>query len=277
MGIKLTPANTLSRVNSPSEVKVGNTAKFTSFSLPFLKTQAPQFLAIWRSRFLPRLYEWAGMLANPWATNSDPAFASELMCIWCEVFPSLVGHKDDPAIEYVAAAALRTWRSDLGKAGLAMVNAYFAGKSSEEILDEITGLTLNPRFIQRDPDAPVGQRGAWLSELFLQVFIVHLADTMKVDSTAYPTGALSLCAASVERALDLWKTGVKTNKENFSDGLWGSATETYALSAAIITAEKWATIFDEASTLIARSKPVKRDAGRPLMDYALDPRAAICD
>ncbi|KAL0958412.1 hypothetical protein HGRIS_000553 [Hohenbuehelia grisea] len=221
-----------------------------------------------------------GTRQQPWSTNSDVGFVPELRRVWCLVFPHLKEKMNDPSIEYVAAAALRTWRSDIGKAGVEAVDKFIATLHCEHIVGEVNALLTGARFLYRNPDAPEGKRGAWLSDLFLGVFSNHLADTIHVQSTEYPLGAVCLCAASIERGLRLWSSGTKAEKTLFSDTLWGEATDIYAISAGGIDASRWETIFEECSKVIARSKMGKRgDTARvqTVVDYSLDPRAAVRD
>ncbi|KAL0946797.1 hypothetical protein HGRIS_012970 [Hohenbuehelia grisea] len=282
MGIKLQAVNAKSRIDLPSDTKraQSGSAKYSNINLPFNKDEATRDLTTWRATFMPNVYDWAGTRQQPWSTNSDVGFVPELRRVWCLVFPHLKEKMNDPSIEYVAAAALRTWRSDIGKVGVEAVDKFIATLHCEHIVGEVNALLTGAQFLYRDPNAPEGKRGAWLSDLFLGVFSNHLADTIHVQSTEYPLGAVCLCAASIERSLRLWSSGTKAEKTLFSDTLWGEATDIYAISAGGIDASRWETIFEECSKVIARSKMGKRgDTARvqTVVDYSLDPCAAVRD
>ncbi|KAL0958415.1 hypothetical protein HGRIS_000556 [Hohenbuehelia grisea] len=199
MGIKLQAVNAKSRIDLPSDTKraQSGSAKYSNINLPFNKDEATQDLTTWHATFMPNVYDWAGTRQQPWSTNSDVGFVPELRRVWCLVFPHLKEKMNDPSIEYVAAAALRTWRSDIGKAGVEAVDKFIATLHCEHIVGEVNALLTGARFLYRNPDAPEGKRGAWLSDLFLGVFSNHLADTIHVQSTEYPLGAVCLCAASI--------------------------------------------------------------------------------
>ncbi|KAL0957219.1 hypothetical protein HGRIS_001033 [Hohenbuehelia grisea] len=106
MGIQLNPADATSRAEPLSTDKQrdahGSTgAKYSNMDLPFNKHRASQDLAKWRSVFLPKVCDWAGTLANPWATSSHPDFGPLVMEAWCDTYVDLVAVKEDPAIVYV--------------------------------------------------------------------------------------------------------------------------------------------------------------------------------
>ncbi|KAF8870196.1 hypothetical protein BD779DRAFT_1479120 [Infundibulicybe gibba] len=124
-----------------------------------------------------------------------------------------------------------------------------------------------------------GTKGAWLSPLILRLLAVHLQSTLKTTvSYGDPVGALALCAASLERALSLWETGVKPeNKPQFNDNPWGGIAKGYVKSTSQITYEKWNEI------LTAATDYIKDDAVNAILEETdqgsipQDPRATIED
>jgi hypothetical protein len=66
--------------------------------LPFPPYSGRANIKLWRSRFLPLVYDWAGALTSPFASNSHPDFSNTVKNAWDRVYLSLVDRHDHPAI-----------------------------------------------------------------------------------------------------------------------------------------------------------------------------------
>lgn len=107
MGIKMEPNPlaaevdidlTVSATNEDSKSK-RKEAKYTNASLPFPQNEGRQGLKKWQQVSLPMLYDWAGSLPQPFASNSNHAYLLQVQSSWVDVFPKLAAQKGNPAIE----------------------------------------------------------------------------------------------------------------------------------------------------------------------------------
>ncbi|KAG9217553.1 hypothetical protein CCMSSC00406_0008480 [Pleurotus cornucopiae] len=277
MGIKFEPTDVLPAGEvtpiAGSTKKSGGKSetKYTNSNLPFPQGRARVDLKTWQKTYLPELYDWAGTLPEPFGSNSHPELENVVAQLWVKHFPHLMGVRDNPAILGVATGALRNWRSEIGKAGLRVVTDSIKGLTRNEIVEYVA--------YQIPSDGQPGYREAWLSTLILETFAWHVTVTMKVKASEhYPFGALALCAASVERALKRWQTGV-CEEISFSDSLWGAATDGYARSTATLNGAKWAEILSGALQFAMSSKQPQEfmDGSGQEPPFEMDPRAMITD
>ncbi|KAG6325914.1 hypothetical protein ID866_13175 [Astraeus odoratus] len=101
--------------------------------------------------------------------------------------------------------------------------------------------------------------GAFMSPLVLQTFASHLKDCASIENNMafssfvndVPRGALVMAVTAVERALTMYKSGVKATKDGsdataFSDTKWGSKTNFYIRSVQKVTKKKYIKICDAA-------------------------------
>ena len=157
------------------------------------------------------------------------------------------------------------WRARIGKAGLDAVEAVWASDQKYESAEarksfvefalgsglpfmygeiaHLGGDTYKVRVVANQslcPNIFVQASKSFMSPLILQAFSSHLRDISLVDNDifhsvideALPCGALILAVTAVERALTLYRTGVKdgSNKKSeasFSDTVWGTVSLYY--------------------------------------------------
>ncbi|KAJ7181550.1 hypothetical protein C8R43DRAFT_1116917 [Mycena crocata] len=92
--------------------------------------------------------------------------------------------------------------------------------------------------------------GSYRSPLILKTFYSHMRIAIKTDEFyGYPTGAMSLCAAALERAIGMWKTGhrsdegiARKNKKRangFIASPWADRAANYLPPISTLTAQKW--------------------------------------
>ncbi|KAF9496256.1 hypothetical protein BDN71DRAFT_1505952 [Pleurotus eryngii] len=287
MGIKfeqtdISPAGEATPISGPAKRGSKSETKYTNANLPFSRARARLDLKTWQKDYLPALYDWAGTLPEPFGTNSHPSLHGVVTALWITHFPHLRDVKNDPAIIPVAGAALQNWHSEIGKAGLRVVTESLDSLSKEEIVEFVASQlpTDNQvgRFIYGEPDNEPGHRDAWLSSPILETFAWHVAVTMKVKTSGdYPLGALALCAASVERALRRWETGV-CEEIAFSNSIWGAAADRYAQSTATLNEDRWQDILSASLQFATSSKQQEvANSGGQAPSFEMDPRAMITD
>ncbi|KAG6825095.1 hypothetical protein H0H92_004725 [Tricholoma furcatifolium] len=87
--------------------------------------------------------------------------------------------------------------------------------SKEETVEWIAGMREDFCWLYKDPDSPIGFKGAFQSDMMLELFAFHLKLTMaSVVDHGLPVGGLALCAAAIECALEIWADGEKKKDTN---------------------------------------------------------------
>ncbi|KAJ6563507.1 hypothetical protein B0H10DRAFT_2115175 [Mycena sp. CBHHK59/15] len=164
--------------------------------LPFPPDGHAADLKHFQDTFIPDLIDWAATLDDPFAANSHPSFQPTYF----------TAYKIDAAVEYMAVSALGNWRSDIGKRALKAVSDHLKTIDKATLRREwVADQSYDLAFLYRDPAT---KGGSYRSELFLRTFGAHLRIVIKSDvSYGHPTGAASLCAAALERALSLCQDG----------------------------------------------------------------------
>ncbi|KAJ7673383.1 hypothetical protein B0H17DRAFT_1083249, partial [Mycena rosella] len=169
-----------------------------------------------QTAYIPDLIDWIGTLADPFGASSHPEFMAQVGRMWVK-----------------AVAACGNWRSTIGKRGV---------KAVVEQLNKIK--TVQGR---RDWEPS-------LINLIIRTFGAHLHIAMKTEEFwGHPTGALSLCAAAVERALSLCRNGYlrteglprkgKATALSFIAVPWADRAASYLPPIKTLTLQKWQEIF----------------------------------
>ncbi|KAF7978991.1 hypothetical protein HWV62_44257 [Athelia sp. TMB] len=219
---------------SDAGVKSGRAKKvnYTNAHLPFPAARRPFYMNIWKKHFKATAMDWAGSQLDPFGTNHllDEDVVAEA---WEAVFPELetiLDNKEHKAVIIgVILTVLNTWRSNMGKAGIAAVNKFFEEHDIEpedrlydtpEKRKAFVKDQLDPSkfsFVYRNPENETG-KGIFQSELILAVFAYHLKNIagsrMEYER---PQGALALATAAIERALSFWKSGNFDDTDNTGD------------------------------------------------------------
>ncbi|KAJ2917662.1 hypothetical protein MD484_g2812, partial [Candolleomyces efflorescens] len=175
----------------------------------------------WREEAIPIVLAWASTLSDPFSVSSSPFFESVVKQAWEDVFaPEEVEFSGE--ILHVAGAAMRTWRSTIGKAALKLLADHFkqpefANKEARamfvrEQLDDM-------RYVYEDP---INKRRAYRAPLLLQIFAVHQNEVQDTDVTYGPAvGGLAFAATALERALKYWSGGILADyRANFTRAPW---------------------------------------------------------
>ncbi|KAJ2927424.1 hypothetical protein H1R20_g9667, partial [Candolleomyces eurysporus] len=178
-------------------------------------------VARWRDEALPIVLAWGSTLPDPFAINSNPFFEAIVKSAWDEVFGE-EGVEFSVEVAHVASAAIRTWRSGIGKAALKILADHFRqpGFGNQEARGQFVRDQLsNLRYVYEDP---ANEKGAYRAPLLLQVFAVHQTEVENTDAFyGHPVGALAFAATSLERALKFWSNGVLAeSRANFVRGPW---------------------------------------------------------
>ncbi|KAJ6590295.1 hypothetical protein B0H10DRAFT_2092717 [Mycena sp. CBHHK59/15] len=251
MGITLKKKTVVVDVNG--KTKREPKRKYTNADLPFPPDGHAADLKHFQDTFIPDLIDWAATLDDPFAANSHPSFQPTVEAIWNKYFTA---YKIDAAVEYMAVSALGNWRSDIGKRALKAVSDHLKTIDKATLRREwVADQSYDLAFLYRDPAT---KGGSYRSELFLRTFGAHLRIVIKSDvSYGHPTGAASLCAAALERALSLCQDGSPS-----TDGLprkgkksvlsfvaipWADRASKYLTPIKTLTLQKWREIFNLAS------------------------------
>ncbi|GBE86813.1 hypothetical protein SCP_1000550 [Sparassis crispa] len=206
----------------------------------------------WSNKDLPFPAAWRRQLLV-WH-HSD--FKSTVRLIWMKIFIDLPEldvdgklRSEHPAIHTVAQAALRTYRSDIGKTALRIIDTIW---ESADMVGNYTTVERrkawikahlnNKNFLYLDPESTV-HLGTFRGPLITETFAYHLQLIIKSEvDYGEPTGALALCTAAVQRALTVWKEGMnslkepdgsacrggaRNFKESFKDEPWGNEAKIY--------------------------------------------------
>ncbi|KAJ7725535.1 hypothetical protein B0H16DRAFT_1471772 [Mycena metata] len=285
MGITLKKKNVVLDVNG--KTKREKQRKYTNADLPFPADGFTADLKFFQETFIPDLIDWAGTLDRPFIATAYPEFKATITSIWEKYFSA---YQFDDAVEYMAGAAIGNWRSKIGKTGVKIVTGHIATLDTvQKRRDWVAEQAQDMAFLYRDPET---KGGSYRSDLFLRTFgKAHLSIVLKNDvSYGHPTGAGSLVAASLERALSLCRSseldpeGVQRKGKkaalNFVAKPWADRASSYLPPIKTLSLQKWKQIF----TLASEYANTKSNSDDDLFDQSsdgddseeyVDPRARI--
>ncbi|KAI9428948.1 hypothetical protein H4582DRAFT_2090488 [Lactarius indigo] len=214
--------------------------------------------------------DWAGTLSDTFGTNEHPDLLVTIQGLWDKCLPERTEDvRTNPAIKKVVIDHLNEWRSTIGKKAVTILSDFIKHdatlrRDSGEVATFVRGLLPRPHeqpvifpLIYADPEA---SKGSWLAPMLLQVFAVHLQRVAKAPTNfGYPTGALALSTAALERGLTLFKTGVNIRDEKatnntsraFDNNPWGGVACQYSQSTSDLRERKWVQIMRAASVYLA--------------------------
>ncbi|KAJ7501323.1 hypothetical protein B0H11DRAFT_2275291 [Mycena galericulata] len=243
MGISLVPKDVALDVNG--KVKREAKPKYANADLPFPKESFAADLKFWQSVFLPEFIDWVATLEDSFAANAHPEFDTTVRNLWNQHFGA---YTITDAVYGVAAAAVRNWRSKIGKVQLkAVADMLQEFPTIENRAQHVQEKLSNSRFVYEDEDA---ETGAYRSELILQGFAAHLEYVLKIDmSFGYPIGVLALVCSAAERALSMHKTGKcttegvkrkgKRSAQSFVAVPWAARAKGYLPGIKSLSPHKW--------------------------------------
>ncbi|PBK71138.1 hypothetical protein ARMSODRAFT_1017061 [Armillaria solidipes] len=226
-------------------------------------------LPIWQQKLIPSLLDWAmSDIAEPFGTTNHADFKPTVQTLWKNIFSHLSEKNDDgiradhPAIYSVAAAAVRTHRSDIGKEALRTIERNWGRPAMATFITPeqcgawVTEQLKGSKFLYQYPEREEN-RGTFHGPLILETLAVHLQATMNVPQ-AYthgnPIAAVAVTSSAVKRALTLWKSGVNSAKINstettnssskitetsFKDNPWGTVANKYYKHLCDFDDDKW--------------------------------------
>ncbi|KAJ7437329.1 hypothetical protein FB451DRAFT_1451759 [Mycena latifolia] len=265
MGISLVPKDIALDVNG--KVKREPKPKYTNSDLPFPQNGFANDLKYWQSTAIPDIIDWAGIHDDAFAVIAHPEFREVVGNIWAKYFSA---YEITEAVYAMAAAAIRNWRSKIGKGGL---------KALEEIITREEYPTLDIRadyahdrlidsaFVYENEES---ETGAYRSELMLRTFAAHVAYLLKTDiSYGDPIGAMAISCAAAERALHMYKTGKcsadglkrkgKRSAQSFVAVPWAARAKAYLPGIKSITAHKWNKIIALSTPYVDTNSPIGGD------------------
>ncbi|KAK0227299.1 hypothetical protein EDD85DRAFT_794573 [Armillaria nabsnona] len=189
-------------------------------------------LPIWQQKFVPSLVDWAtSTIKEPFGTTNHQDSKTTVQDLWTKIFPYLSPKLEDdsartehPAIHAVAAAAVRTHHSDIGKEALKVMDrnweredmkGYLTDKDrSKWVKEQLNG----SRFLYKNPD-----------------------ENVKRALTLWKEGSNSVKTQSGS------ETNSKNNPNSFKDDPWGSVANKYFTHMVGYNNNKWREIMLESA------------------------------
>ncbi|PBK81653.1 hypothetical protein ARMGADRAFT_1039168 [Armillaria gallica] len=222
-------------------------------------------LPIWQQKFVPSLVDWAtSNIKEPFGTTNHQDFKATVQDLWAKTFSHLSlklkdnsARAEHPAIHAVAAAAVRTHRSDIGKEALKVMewnweHEDMKGCLTDEDQSKWVKEQLNgSRFLYKNPDenvhVPISphtllmltqeNRGAFRGRLIMETFAFHLQVTMNAPHHyGNPIAGLAVTASAV-----------LNNPNSFKDDPWGSVVNKYFVHLVGYNNNKWRDIVLESA------------------------------
>lgn len=232
-----------------------------------------------------RYIAYVGSLGNPWDADSLSEEAELLRELWHDAFgEELMGEDNLRKVRNIAGQRAYDWRNKISKYATKAVDKFLneriphsETKRKEYYAEYCSSGGSGPKCLYSDPE---GLSGAYRSEIVLQAFAAHLEYTKgAMKDFGAPAGALALCAAAVERAFLMWKTGTKLDDvartqlvdaaakdtsrrgrqlynglqielrqvKSFSDATWGVVTRQHSKHTAKLKQGAWDTVVSGAS------------------------------
>ncbi|KAK0488456.1 hypothetical protein IW261DRAFT_1413995 [Armillaria novae-zelandiae] len=235
------------------EIEVQERAKKSSWKnkdLPFEVFVCD--LPVWQRKFIPSLIDWAmSDIKEPFGTTNHQDFKSTVQELWMKIFPCLDPKLEDGsaraehlAIYGVAAAAVHTHQSDIGKEALRVMDRNWEhedmkGYLTEEDRSKWVKEQLNgSQFLYKTPEE-VENRGAFRGRLIMETFAFHLQAMMNAPYFhGNPISGLAVTASA---------TNSKNNSNSFKDDPWGSVANKYFTHLAGYDNGKWREIILEST------------------------------
>ncbi|KAL6299215.1 hypothetical protein BKA93DRAFT_830090 [Sparassis latifolia] len=224
-------------------------------------------LLLWQRKFIPVLISWAATLPDPFGSNSHSDFKSTVKSIWTKIFIGLPELDDNgkprsehPAIYAVVQVALRTYRRDIGKTALRILDTIWNSADMEGNYTTIKrrkawieAQLKSKNFLYLDLQVTT-HPGAFRGPLIMETFAYHLQLTMKSEvEYSEPVGALALCSAAKDEMNSIKEPddsarhgGARNSKESFKDEPWGNEAKIYYNRTKGLKEPKWHVICQDA-------------------------------
>ncbi|KAG6825617.1 hypothetical protein H0H92_003052 [Tricholoma furcatifolium] len=230
----------------------------------------------WKTQFKATAINFAASLDQPFSAN---ALLHNYVTKWwesvydftMEEYWTFTEERADalPAIVEQVSKVITEWRSSIGKEAIQILGDIFKTNemTKEDIViwvDEQCGKKGEFRWLYDNPDGAPGSKGAFQSDLVLDIFAYHLKQVSgAVEDYGLPIGGLALCTAAMERALELWAAGddprnskrkendrdAAEQKKKFGGDIWISCTAGYASLAGRLD-EQWGEIIEAAEARV---------------------------
>ncbi|PBK68347.1 hypothetical protein ARMSODRAFT_976159 [Armillaria solidipes] len=237
----------------------GKKSVFKNHDLPFTDFGAD--ISLWQQRLIPPILNWSGCeILEPFSMTGLPEFKANVRTLWTKIFAHLVVvlldgsiRADCPAIATVAATAVRTHRSEIGKSGHKNIELTWSWHD----MRSYATIKARKEWVQQ---------GAFRGRLVLETFTYHLQVTMNAQVTyRNPAAALALSAmAEGYDSYTLKETTAKNSEFSFKDNPWGTVAQKYYKKTSTLGEEKWKEIFQEAANYLPKgqkNKVVTADGG----------------
>ncbi|KAJ7142647.1 hypothetical protein C8R44DRAFT_865968 [Mycena epipterygia] len=268
-------------VDVDGKAKRENKRKYINADLPFPADSHAVDLKHFQQTFIPDLIDWAATLDDSFAVHVHPDFKPMVEDRWMKYFSA---YPISDAVHYMAVSAVSNWRSAIGKRALKLVCAHLKTISSaRERRNWVAEQTEGLAFLYREPQT---KGGSYRSELIVGTFSSHTQLVSKSDvSFGHPTGAMSLCAAALERAFSLCKDGNciiealprkgRKSVSSFVPNPWAERARKYLVVIKTLSLQKWQEIIYLALTLSTDQSPDILESTDGDSSEGLDPRSLV--
>ncbi|KAJ7443374.1 hypothetical protein FB451DRAFT_1296053 [Mycena latifolia] len=225
----------------PKDIALDVNGKYTNSDLPFPQNGFANDLKYWQSTAIPDVIDWAGIHDDAFAVIAHPEFREIFGNIWAKYFSA---YEITEAVYAMAAAAIRNWRSKIGKGGL---------KALEEIITREEYPTFDIRADYHCRQSTDTCHGVG------QALHKSLCSFVGVGITSY----------QAERALHMYKTGKcsadglkrkgKRSAQSFVAVPWAARAKAYLPGIKSITAHKWNKIIALSTPYVDTNSPIGGD------------------
>ncbi|EPQ50159.1 hypothetical protein GLOTRDRAFT_112753 [Gloeophyllum trabeum ATCC 11539] len=227
-----------------------------------------------RHVFIPTVVKYLAMSsADPWSA-ATPEYIKIIQAVWSHVFPDIhytfsVGSQCN--VSRLISQRLCEWRSSIGNAALKFITLIEENNDTlrdattrRETAKHLTQENVWP-FLYADcaSNDPEDWSGTFASDPILHALKAHYAfvvghttiPALAPSVSRYPSNALALATAAVERALRLWGenylSGTKSEAKlpSFNGTAWGEATKAWRVSIETLDSSAWAYIIEKASQI----------------------------
>ncbi|RXW16570.1 hypothetical protein EST38_g9285 [Candolleomyces aberdarensis] len=220
----------------------------------------------WQDEVMLIVLSWASTLHDPFGINGDPALEQVVQGAWEEVFEDEESGPFTNVVVHVAGASIRTWRSQIGRKALKVLQQHFKMpefRKKNSRASFVENQLRQCRYIYEDPEH---MTGAYRAPLLLKVYAHHQSQVQGATDIKYgrPIGALAFAATALERALKLWKGGIEVEKNerpNFVRRPWAKRVEWHVDQLKDIGDRRWAKIEDGAAKFLTEDKGGLTDGG----------------
>ncbi|KAL0575554.1 hypothetical protein V5O48_006428 [Marasmius crinis-equi] len=191
-------------------------------SLPFPADDFVFYKQKWETQVVPFFLVFAESQRLQFGVGNDSQFAALVVARWKKVFPELKNNSNDKIILQVARSDLRQYRTNVAKEAIKIVERKVkeAGNTDAQRAEWVKRQRRNDSFLYEIPGPTHAEssgllRGPGPSETL--AYHLNLTATIERQNTPdfkIPSGAIALCAAAYQRALEIFEPGYNRVEAN---------------------------------------------------------------